>query len=828
VLRVLRGERAGLRRVRSWNTVAWLLLVAGVGMSLLGASLWQTEARSQAEQSFRSEAATVGSTVTTGLLRMDDLTVAARTLIQANPELTNADLAGWYQSIGAQHRYPGALGFGYVERVPQAALAAFADVLRADPVPGFTAPGQSLKIIPSGTRKTYCLIRLAVAGAMAQLIPGAGYDLCAIAGASSFLASPKTGAITVVSATMPSLGQILIVSAPVYSGGGLPSTVSGSRVRMIGWMIGAFDVGRVLGGAVLGDAALSVSVSRQAVTGSVPAAAGSAAAGPGRLTSVAKVGRASAGASLRRTFTLDADGHWVVTVAKAPGWGWFSPTLQGLAVLVAGIMVSLLVFFLVQVLARGRARALQMVDEKTDELRYQALHDTLTGLPNRALIIDRVEQLLARARRERTEAAAMFLDLDDFKSVNDTFGHGVGDELLKAVAERISGSLRDADTVGRLGGDEFIVLLESNPRLSQPKLVAERLLDVLREPFRLDALGDGTLSLGASIGIARGDRRSGMDLLRDADIALYQAKTAGKHRYAIFRKEMHETVHDRLELELDLNGAVERGELFLDYQPTFDLARETLTGVEALLRWRHPSRGIVVPDEFVPIAESTGLIVPIGRWVLETACAQARAWHDQGDAIDLSVNISAVQLDDPALHETVAHALAATGLDPTFLTLEITETALMRNPERVVGRLAKLKALGLRIAIDDFGTGYSSLAYLQQFPVDALKIDKSFISHIATSAESKALIRTLVHLGQSLNLRTVAEGIETEAQLAELRRGDCTLGQGFLLARPLDPAGMQALLEQTRPARLTDDSRPGAAARPTRSRRHVDAVTNGD
>ncbi len=798
---VARTERTTLGRIQRWNTFAWALLVVGVVVSLIGGNAWRTEDRSQAEQSFRTEAATVGSTVTTALRRMDDLTVAAKTLIQASPTLTNSELAEWYTSLGAQYRYPGALGFGYVEKVPRSGLQRYARVIRSDPVPGFAALGASLRIIPPGSRDTYCLVRLAVAGAMARLIPGAGYDICALPGASSFLASTDAGQISVVSASMPKIGQILIVSAPVYRGATPPATVSERRARMLGWMVGAFNVGSVLGSAVTGDRNLAVSIARQAGPGSAPASSAPAQTSGGRLTSVARIGRVAAGAPLTSRFVLEADGRWVVTVAKMPRWGWLSPTYQGLAVMVGGILLSLLVFSLVQVLARGRARALQMVAEKTDELRYQALHDGLTGLPNRSLIIDRADRLLARGRRERSQVAAMFLDLDDFKTVNDTFGHAVGDELLQAVVERISGTLREVDTFGRLGGDEFIVLLEDDGRSALPELVAERLLEVLREPFHLDVLGDGALSLTASIGIAQGDRASGQDLLRDADIALYEAKTAGKHRFAIFRDEMHASVHERLALELDLHGALERGELFLAYQPTFDLARKSLTGVEALLRWQHPDRGIVPPDEFVPIAESTGLIVPIGQWVLETASAQARTWHEQGDQIDISVNISAVQLDDPGFPEVVAAALRTSGLDPTYLILEITETVLMRDPELVAKRLSKLKALGIRIAIDDFGTGYSSLAYLQQFPVDAIKIDKSFIARIATSPESRALIRTLVQLGKSLNLGTVAEGIETNAQLTHLRQEDCDLGQGFLLARPLDRASIQSVLERTRPDR---------------------------
>jgi diguanylate cyclase (GGDEF)-like protein len=806
----LRGRvdvRAKVDRIGRWNAVAWLLLTGGIGLSAAGAAAWRTEARAQAEQSFRAEAASVGSTVTTALRRMDDLTTGARTLIAGDPYLTNAELARWYRSIGAKQRYPGALGFGYVELVPASQLARYAAIVRADPVPGFARPTLPLRVTPSGRRPSYCLIRLGVSGGLARLVPGgAGYDLCAVTG--SLLASPASGRVNVLSASLPPIGQILIVSAPVYQGGGTPRTVSARKARMLGWVTGVFNVGSVLGGAIVAERDLSVSIAR-ADTSATPTAAAARAkgAGPGRLTSVARIGRPPSGAALTRSFVLEADGRWIVTVSGPPRWGWLSPTGQGIAIFTGGVLVSLLLFLLVQVLAQSRARALRVVAEKTDELRYQALHDALTGLPNRALIIDRTGQLIARARRERAQAVAMFLDLDDFKTVNDTFGHAVGDELLRAVAARISGALREPDTVGRLGGDEFVILIEGEVGTARPALVAERLLEVLREPFQLDVLKKGSLSLTASIGIAIGDRIDGEELLRDADIALYEAKGAGKHRYAIFREEMHATVHARLALEIDLHEALERGELFLDYQPTFDLADEKVTGVEALLRWRHPTRGVVEPSEFIPIAESTGLIVPIGRWVLETACAQVQAWHEQGHALDLSVNVSALQLDDPDFPGTIAEVLAASDLDPSSLILEITETVLMRDPELVSTRLAGLKALGIRIAVDDFGTGYSSLAYLQQFPVDELKIDRSFVAKIATSSESRALIRTLVQLGKTLNLGTLAEGIEDRLQLEELRQEDCELGQGFLFARPLDPEAMLSFLE-----RRSRSRRPAAAA----------------
>jgi diguanylate cyclase (GGDEF)-like protein len=429
-----------------------------------------------------------------------------------------------------------------------------------------------------------------------------------------------------------------------------------------------------------------------------------------------------------------------------------------------------------------------------DQIRFQALHDPLTGLPNRSLILDRTEQMLARARRTNVASAALFIDLDGFKGVNDTLGHAAGDQLLRAVTARLAVTMRESDSVGRLGGDEFIVLVDGATVDAAPELVAERLLAVLREPFALEGLGNGPLTLTASIGIATGARSSATELLRDADIALYEAKTAGKDRFVVFEPEMHTVVQDRLLLEMDLREALASGEYFLAYQPIFNLRSGETTGVEALLRWRHPERGVVQPDEFIPVLEDSGMIVDVGRWVLQEACRQGAQWHARGYRLDVSVNVSSRQLETDQLIDDISSALATSGFDARSLIVEITETAIMRNVSTVVSRLAALKATGVRIAIDDFGTGYSSLAYLQKFPVDTLKIDRSFISTMADSPESGALIRTLVQLGKSLGLETLAEGIEESAQYSQLEREQCDSGQGYLYARPLEAEAVEAFL----------------------------------
>jgi diguanylate cyclase (GGDEF)-like protein len=424
-----------------------------------------------------------------------------------------------------------------------------------------------------------------------------------------------------------------------------------------------------------------------------------------------------------------------------------------------------------------------------EEIRYQALHDSLTGLPNRVLILDRVDQAMARSRRDHVDMALFFIDLDGFKDVNDNLGHKIGDDLLRCVAARFTGTLRESDTVARLGGDEFVVLAEGMALAAGPELVAERLLEVLAEPFELNELGPSQIpvTVSASIGIAVGPRESSEELFRDADVALYRAKEAGKHRYVIFESEMYTTMHSRHELELDLQAAIGTDQFFLCYQPIFNLSDMSVIGVEALLRWNHPTKGLLQPDEFIPALEMSGLIIPVGRWVINEACRQAMVWREMGQAVKMSVNASARQLDADTLLDDVCVALEESGLPAELLIVEITETCLMRDAKGALVQLNALKALGVRIAIDDFGTGYSSLSYLQQFPVDSLKIDRSFIAGMGKSPEGDTLIHTLIQLGKALKLETLAEGIEDSEQLAQLRGEKCDVGQGYFFARPAKP-----------------------------------------
>ncbi len=434
--------------------------------------------------------------------------------------------------------------------------------------------------------------------------------------------------------------------------------------------------------------------------------------------------------------------------------------------------------------------------EFEEQLTRQALHDPLTGLANRALFRDRIEHALATSAHDGGEVAMLLIDLDNFKTVNDGLGHTRGDAILVAVAGRLTASLRPADTTARLGGDEFAVLLEDVPR-EQVLATADRLGAALAAPLAVDGTD---VSVTASIGVATGARagHDAEELLRNADTAMYAAKGAGKARWAEFEPAMRDGTTDRLRLETDLRQAIDRDQLTLLYQPIMRLPDNAMVGVEALVRWRHPSRGLVSPAQFIPLAEETGLIVSIGRWVLREACRQARAWqlrHPARPPLGLNVNLSARQLRHCGLVAEVAEALGDSGLDARQLVLEITETTLVGSDEEVTATLAALRRLGVRFALDDFGTGYSSLSHLHRFPIDVVKIDKSFIDVVTGSPDQTAVTRAIIQIGQTLDLETVAEGIEAAGQASRLAELGCLLGQGYHFARPLEPEAVSALLD---------------------------------
>lgn len=429
-----------------------------------------------------------------------------------------------------------------------------------------------------------------------------------------------------------------------------------------------------------------------------------------------------------------------------------------------------------------------------EALRREATRDPLTGLPNRLLFGDRLTHNLCHAKRRDEQLAVMFLDLDSFKLINDTLGHSIGDDLLKMVAERLTTALRDVDTIARMGGDEFTVIMTGLSGVEDAASIARRALQAFSTPFQL---GSHELYVTPSIGISLfpSDGLDAETLVRNADAAMYRAKEEGRNNYQIYTEALNAAAVERVTLERNLRRALERNEFVLYYQPRLSIKTRQVLGVEALVRWRHPELGLIPPAQFIPLAEDTGLIVPISEWVLQTACRQNKAWQDAGLlSVDVAVNISPRQFHQDDLRSTVESALFTSGLESQYLGLELTETTLMQNPETAAEILRELKDMGVKLAIDDFGTGYSSLSHLKKFPIDSVKIDQSFVREITISPDDAAIAGAVVAMAHSMNLRVTAEGVETLEQLEFLKSLNCDEMQGYFIGRPMPAEDVEVLL----------------------------------
>jgi diguanylate cyclase (GGDEF)-like protein len=782
--RRVRGPRLRVPRLprgrSAWVAVTAVLVLAGLVASVLGARAVARSNADKARLAFRVASEEVASSLKLAIQHEEDLVVSARAFVTSNPHASAAQFDRWAESVNAMGRYPELQNIGLVALVSASHLAPFEARLAANPVrplgPESVGPGGALQIVPPGKRPYYCFAVAGLARSLATYLP-AGVDYCALAPQLILeRAFALTGYAPVAAGRATSLG----VETPVYRGGVVPSTVAARKRAFVGWLGELIEPDVVLKSALQGHPDLAVTFRYDSRFSHVAFTRGSAPAGAQRTTIPLVVGAEALG-NAHEGWTLRSFGPRIASGVLHDG--------NSLTLLIVGSLLSVVLGLLMLVLATGRTRALSLVREKTRELdrknrelSYQALHDTLTGLPNRMLVLDRAQQLLARsARQPAMLVGALFIDIDGFKRVNDSLGHAAGDQLLRTVADRLRGAVRDQDTVGRLGGDEFVVLGEGKPGDASLDPLAERLTDVLRAPVQLDG-GRKTIAVTASIGVAVGRYTDPDALLRDADLALYAAKAAGKDRYTLFEASMSSGVEGALELEAELKAALQTGQFFLSYQPIFDLASGEIAGVEALVRWQHPTRGVVPPDSFIPLAEESGLIVPLGRWVLEEACRQAAVWATRGLALGVSVNVSAHQLGRKGFAEDVRRALRQSGIAPSSLTLEITETTLMRNVP--AERLELIRALGVRVAIDDFGTGYASLSNLQRVPVDILKIDRSFVAALSHGRASHELLRAILGVARALSLVVVAEGIEKQSQRDALEAMGCEMGQGFLLARP--------------------------------------------
>jgi diguanylate cyclase (GGDEF)-like protein len=756
--RLLRGHRNVL------VAAAALLVLAGILASVLGAKAVARTDSDKARLAFHLSAAEIASTLTLAIQHEEDLVVTASAWVVANTNASPAQFDTWAQSVRALQRYPELQNFGLVALVPAAQLPGFEARIAAHPVEPLglhTAPRTSFQIIPQGNRPYYCFAVAGLSRSLASYLP-TGLDFCALA---KTLVRARDEGLSSYAPFVNGHTMLLGVQTPVYRGGGVPPTVAGRRSAFIGWLGELLVPDVVLGSALAGHPNTAVRFSYTSGSSHV----------------VFTAGHAPPHSQVSR---IDLHNGWSVQSSGVPLGGGLFADRNALTTLIGGTLLCVVLGLLLAVLSTGRARALSLVREKTRELSYQALHDTLTGLPNRALVLDRAEQMLARAARQPgMVAGALFVDVDGFKHVNDKLGHAAGDQLLKVVGERLQNVVRTEDTVGRLGGDEFVVLVEGPASDAALDLLADRLIDVLRQPVELDD-GRKIFSVTASIGLAVGQYSTPDDLLRDADLALYAAKAAGKDRYVLFDSSLNADAEGRLELELDLSSAVQNGEFFLLYQPIFDLPSQTVIGVEALVRWEHPTRGVIAPNLFIPLAEENGLIVPIGRWVLDEACRQAAVWSREGRAIGISVNVSAFQLGRRSFAEDVCRALRESAIDAALLTLEITETTLMRDVAGACDRLGEIKEMGVHVAIDDFGTGYASLSSLQRMPVDILKVDRSFVAALNDGGQSRELLEAILSVGQALSLTIVAEGIEVQSQMTMLEEMGVEIAQGFLMGKP--------------------------------------------
>jgi diguanylate cyclase (GGDEF)-like protein len=783
-----RGSRGRLSHRGRMVLAGALIVTLGLAASTVLAIEWRANALTANRRSFESTVADLDNALDSKLETSIGLMRTLRGIATMEPTASDTRLQEWQRRLATSAATGQDIVAAWIQTVPASELPAFQRRIRADRI-FRSLLGASSKVIPAGRRPNYCLTRAIVGHAQTSTLYPPSLDYCAASlpgiGRNPYAALARTEADTgkFIVTPLPGVGgSLAAIGVAVYRRGAPLASVGERRAALSGFIGTSLDGRALISSVLVGHRSLRLDLYHRNV------------GGPLELIS-------SAGASLGRhphaySERLALGGGWLVVASGRPDHV-SSANLQGLVVLGAGALVTVLVLLLDLALTRSRWRAWGLVDEKTVELKHRMLHDPLTDLPNRSLVIDRAEQLLARARRLNTPVTAICIDIDGFKQVNDRFGHLAGDDVLRQAGARLRTVIRDTDTAGRVGGDEFVVLVDSLGLDAAPELVAERILDMLRQPIDSAIAPSSPISVTASVGIATELPASADDLLQDAELALRKAKAEGKDRYAQFDSAMQTSARDRMHLEMDLTEALEADELFLLYQPIVDLENERVVGVEALLRWSHPTRGRIGPDVFVPIAEENGLIVSIGRWVLERACAQGAAWQRDGHALDIAVNVSARQLERPELVEDVRAALDESGLDPPSLMIEITETALMSNPEKTARLLAELKTLGVRVAIDDFGTGYSSLAYLRQFPVDLLKIDRSFTTDLVVSRNARALVRTLITLGKTLGLRTLAEGVEDRAQLRDLQREGCDLAQGFLFAAPLTVAEIGGLMMRT-------------------------------
>ncbi|HEV3034096.1 MAG TPA: EAL domain-containing protein [Solirubrobacteraceae bacterium] len=789
-------EPAGVRELlRSrklvWALVAVLCVAAGAVASVLGAHAVAHGEAGKAQQSSQQSAAAIASTVKLSLRHEEDLAVGASTYFAANSNTSPNEFAVWVKWARTLRRFPELDGLTLVAPVPATALAAFHARITGQtlkPTTTSTAPtsatkptsatsassaASALRVVPAGSRATYCL-------AIANLVrgpaksPPAGLDYCSVT--PRLLASRDTGA-SIYTPAHVGRTKALAINTPVYRGNVLPRTVLGRTAASVGWVREVLTPGVLLQEALRGHEASAVSLTYHSGSTRLAFAGGTPQAGA-------------------QSTTIALHNGWTVQSFTGVPANTVLGDGDALALLIVGCVLSALLGVLVFLLGGGRAPVLVRVRApQTSAAPAEDLHDSLTGLPNRALMLDRAECMLARAGRQSgLLVGALFIDIDWFKDVNERLGQAAGDQILKIVSERLEGVVRAGDTVGRLGGDEFVVLVESAARGARLDSLARRMVEALHKPFNLDDFGPNFF-LTASIGVAFGRYAAPDDLLRDAQLALYAAKSAGKDRYTLFNANMRSVIEGRGVLEAELNTALAEKEFFVLYEPIYDLNTGRVAGLEALVRWMHPKRGVVLPDDFIPLAEETGMTVPIGRWVLEEACARAASWHVAGHRVGVSVAVTPNQLNRDGFVIDVRRALQQSGIEPAMLTLAIAETTVMGDVTAAVERLEEIKQLGVRIAIDDFGgSGYAYHSDLRRLPLDFLRVDRSSLAASEDEDYRTWLLEAILIVGRDLSLTVIAKGIDSFEQMSALQSMGCTMAQGALMGKPVPANAIENVL----------------------------------
>jgi diguanylate cyclase (GGDEF)-like protein len=780
-----------------WAAAAVVCVLAGSAASVLGARAVAHHDAAKTETSFQQGSQAIASTLKLAVQRQEELTVAASTFFAGNPKATPAEFARWVTWARTRRRYPELDALGLLPAPPKPAPVVHKPTAVSASSTGTASSSTSSEASPTPIH---------VSSPPAPPPP--------VHVAPALLLSRNTG-LSIYHPISAGKRQALAITTPVYRGNLTPHTVFGRTAASVGWLREVLVPGALLGGVLVGHPGYALSVTYRPH-------------GANRAGS-SLVFTSGAPRSDAQNTTLNLHDGWTVTSFGPSAGANVLNNGDALALLIGGILCSVVLGLLVDLLGAARwstpatapapaedeakagAEAKTGADAQDGALPNRYLYEPITGLPNRELTLDRAERMVARTGRDSGMlAGALFVDIDQLKEVNEKLGLTAGNQLLKIVGERLEDVVRTGDTVGRLDGDEFVVLVESAARGVRLDSLAQRMIEALHKPIELDNFGPSFV-LTASIGVAFGRYATPEDLLRDANVALASAKAAGKDRYTLFNANMRTVIEGRAVLEAELSTALAENQFFLLYQPIYDLSTRKVAGLEALIRWQHPAQGVLRPDAFIPLAEETGLIVPIGRFVLEEACARAAAWQVAGHRVGVSVKVSAHQLDRDGFATDVQRALQQSGIEPSLLTLEIPETAMMRDLATAAERLREIKQLGVSIAIDDFGgSGYAHQADLRQLPLDSMRVDRSSLAASEDEDYRSWLLEAILLVGRELELTVVATGIETREQMATLQTLGCTMAQGDLMGTPTPVDAVASLfdVELSGVAGVVDPSMP--------------------